>query len=65
MRNQNDLWEALGSVGEEETAHVLTKLFAMYDELIQQDPGNQEALNFFKKLDNALALTAECNLNRR
>lgn len=65
MRSQNDLWEALGSVGEEETPHVLTKLFAMYDELIQQDPGNQEALNFFKKLDNALVLTAECNLNRR
>jgi hypothetical protein len=61
MRSQNDIWEALGSVGEEET----TKLFTMYDELITQDPGNQEALSFFKKLDNALVLTAECNLNRR
>lgn len=65
MRSQNDIWEVLGSIGEEETPHVLTKLFAMYDELMTQDPGNQEALNFFRRLDSALVLTDQCNLNRR
>ena len=65
MRSPNDLWEALGNVSEEETVHVLTKLFATYEELWQQDPGNTEAGKFFKNLDNALVLTTGCNLNRR
>lgn len=65
MRSHNDLWEALGSIGEEETHHVLTKLFTMYEQLIENDPKNVEALRFFQNLDNALLLTEECNLNRR
>lgn len=65
MRSPNDLWEALGNVGEEEVSHVLTKLFAMYEGLLKQDANDKEALNFMKNLDNALVLTTECNLNRR
>jgi hypothetical protein len=65
MRSPNDLWEALGSIDEEETHHVLTKLFAMYEQVVEADPENKEAINFFKRLDNALLLTEECNLNRR
>jgi hypothetical protein len=65
MRSPNDLWEALGNVGEEEVSHVLTKLFVMYEGLLKQDANDKEALNFMKNLDNALVLTTECNLNRR
>jgi len=65
MRSPNDLWEALGSIDEEETHQVITKLFTMYEQLIELEPENQEALRFFQNLDNALALTQECNLNRR
>lgn len=65
MRNTNELWEALGGVDEEETAHVLTRLFTMYEQLLANDPKDKEALNFFRNLDNALTLTNECNLNRR
>lgn len=65
MRSPNDLWEALGAVDEEETGLVLTKLFTIYEQLLEKDPQNSEALSFFKKLDTALSQTEECNLNRR
>jgi hypothetical protein len=65
MRSPNDLWEALGSVAEEELVHVLTKIFTVYEQLLQVDPENREAKLFFRNLDNALEATQQCNLNRR
>ena len=65
MRSQSELWEAVGSIEEEELQHVLTKLFMMYEELVERDPENREAENFFKRLDNAITQSQECNLNRR
>ena len=65
MRHPNDLWEALGAIDEEETGHVLTKLYATYEQLLENNPQDQEALNFFRNLDNALSQTTQCNLNRR
>ncbi len=65
MRSPGDLWEALGDIEGEETAHVLSRLFVSYEQLLQQNPEDKEALNFFRHLDNALNRTIECNLNRR
>lgn len=65
MRSSSALWEALGSIDEEEINHVVTRLFTLYEQLIEIDPENPEGLRFFQNLDNALALTEECNLNRR
>ena len=65
MRNPSDLWAALGDVDAEETGHVLTRLFAVYEKLLLSNAQDIEALNFFRNLDNALTRTAECNLNRR
>ena len=65
MKNLSELWEALGAVEEEDTGHVLTRLFVMYEQLLVNNPEDKEALNFFKNLDAALTLTAACNLNRR
>ncbi len=65
MRNPNDLWEAMGAVDDEETGHVLTRLFVMYEKLLANNAEDKEALNFFRNLDTALTLTEECNLNRR
>jgi len=65
MRSPNDLWEAIGEISEEETHHLLTKLFDMYEKRLSVDPGDREALNFFKYLDTALSQTRDCNLNRR
>ena len=65
MRSQGELWEALGEVEEEETGHVLTRLFVSYESMLTNDKESEEAQRFFKRLDNALAQTEECNLNRR
>jgi len=61
----NDLWEKIGSINEEELPHVLTRLFTSYEGMLQNDPKSSEAMSFFQKLANAIALTSECNLNRR
>ncbi len=68
MRSPNQLWEAIGDIDPDETGHVLTRLFVIYEQLLQKYPDNpkgKEALSFFKNLDNALTQTGECNLNRR
>lgn len=65
MRSPNDLWEAIGAIDEEETRHVLTRLYDKYEQLLARDPNSGEALRFFQNLDNALSQTTECNLNRR
>lgn len=65
MRSSSDLWVAIGAIEEEEVIHVLTKLFATYEQMLVNNPEDREALTFFRNLDNALTLTEECNLNRR
>ncbi len=65
MRNLSELWEALGAVEEEDTGHVLTRMFVLYEQLLANNPEDKEAINFFRNLDTALTLTAACNLNRR
>lgn len=65
MKSINDLWGELGELSEDETLHVLTRLFAAYEKERQRDPDNQEALRFFRNLDNAITQTCECNSNRR
>ena len=65
MRSPNDIWEALGDIDNEESQHVLTKLFVMYEELVTRNGESEETNRFFQNLDNAIELSQECNLNRR
>ena len=65
MRGPNDLWEAIGSLGEDEIPHVLTRLFTMYEEMLARDPGDANARLFFRNLDTAISQANLCNLNRR
>ena len=65
MKSIIDLWGDIGELSEEETLHVITKLFAFYEAKLQIDPDNEEGLNFFSNLDNAISQTCECNSNRR
>ena len=65
MKSPNDIWEELGELPEEEVMHVMTKLFALYDDRLKINPEDQNALSFFINLDNAISLTSQCNLNRR
>lgn len=60
-----DLWEALGQMPEEEHLHVLTKLFAIYEKKLENNPEDREAHRFFTNLGQAVSQTDSCNLNRR
>ncbi|MFZ5797618.1 MAG: hypothetical protein ACYCYR_08310 [Desulfobulbaceae bacterium] len=65
MRSPNDLWEAVGSLAEDETAQVLTRLVVLYADRLEKDPEDPAALLFFRDLDTAVSLASQCNLNRR
>ena len=65
MKSPNDIWADLGELPDEEVIHMMTKLFAIYDEKLKNIPGDLEALNFFRNLDNSIIQTIQCNLNRR
>ena len=65
MKAINDIWEELGELPDEEVMHVLTKLFALYEDRLKKNPADQDALVFFRNLDNVIGLTSGCNLNRR
>ena len=61
----SEIWDALGSLPEEEMTLVVTRLFAIYEARLQQNPDDQEALHFFSNLDLAIVQTCQCNSNRR
>ena len=65
MKTPNDLWGELGELPDEEVMHLITKLFALYEDRLKKNPEDAEALNFFNNFDNAISLTSQCNLNRR
>ena len=65
MSKSNEVWEALGEVAEEDALHVLTRLFAMYEEQEQQNKNDETAPLFFRNLATAISQSCECNLNRR
>ena len=65
MRSVADIWGSLGDLDDGQTMQVLCKLFTVYESDLQRNPDNQEALEFFKKLDQMLTQVCECNSNRR
>ena len=65
MRDINELWEAVGSLAEDETVHVITRLFTVYEERLAKNNKDESALLFFRDLDNAISQSTVCNLNRR
>lgn len=65
MKSSNELWEAIGSLAEDETTHVITMLFDMYEKLLVKDPNDEHAQLFFSNLDTAISQSTICNLNRR
>jgi hypothetical protein len=65
MSSSNEAWEHLGELAEEDAVHVLTRLFALYEEQEQRTPNDQATSLFFRNLISALGQTTQCNLNRR
>ena len=65
MRSINDMWGELGDLSEDETLHVVTKLFAVYEAELQRNPEDEGVQKFFRNLDSIISQTRECNSNRR
>jgi len=63
--NSNDLWEALGSLEDDQALQVLTQLFARYEQRREQYPDDLESENFFQNLAVIMAQVQSCNVNRR
>lgn len=64
-KSVGDLWEAIGSLEELESAQLLARLFTRYEERLVNDPEDIEAKCFFDNLGSELTVVRECNLNRR
>lgn len=65
MSSSNKIWETLGELDPEDFQHLIHNLFVIYEEMLQNDPENQEALKFFDRLQAAIDKTDSCNANRR
>ena len=63
MEIENDPWEAIGTLEEDEAIHVLTKLYSMYERSLKKDDACAHL--FFQRLHQAIEQSKECNLNRR
>ncbi len=62
---EHDLWEALGSLSEDECEQVLTQLFSRYEERRHADSSDKEAATFFNYLSAIISQVQSCNINRR
>ena len=65
MRSIIDMWGELGELTEDETLHVVTKMFMVYEAELQSNPDDEGVQKFFRNLDSIIAQTRECNSNRR
>jgi hypothetical protein len=61
----NDLWEALGTLEDDQAMQVLTQLFARYERELDRFPGDPAAETFFHNLALIMVQVQSCNLNRR
>lgn len=63
--NNNDLWESLGSLDDQQAYQVLTQLFARYEQHREQFPDDPAAASFFLHLTSIMAQVQSCNVSRR
>jgi hypothetical protein len=60
-----DLWEALGSLEDDQATQVLTQMFARFEQRREQHPADPAAESFFQALAVCIAQVQSCNVNRR
>ena len=65
MMTSTDVWAALGTFEDDQALHVLTQLFARYEQRIEQNPDDLEAHRFFQNLASIMEQVQGCNVNRR
>jgi hypothetical protein len=61
----NDLWEALGSLDNDEAHLILVELFTHYEQRRERIPDDPEAAAFFQMLESIINRIQSCNVNRR
>jgi hypothetical protein len=63
--DNNNLWDSLGSLEDDQAYQVLTQLFTRYEQRREQNPDDPAAASFFQNLAVIMAQVQSCNLNRR
>lgn len=63
--NSNDLWDALGSLEDDQAYQVLTQLFVRYEQRREQYPDDPATVIFFQNLTAIMTQVQSCNVNRR
>lgn len=65
-KTDNDPWEVMGTLIDEEPLHVLIRLYEIYDnDMKKYGGGHASSQQFFKRLLQAIELCRTCNMNRR
>lgn len=65
MKIENDPWEAIGTLEEDEAIHVLTRLYTRYEHDLNTGKDDASARLFFRRLGQTIEQCRDCNLNRR
>ncbi len=65
MKIENDPWEAIGTLEEDEAIHVLTRLYTRYEHDLNTGKDDASARLFFRRLGQTIEQCKDCNLNRR
>ncbi|MCF6186809.1 MAG: hypothetical protein L3J49_04940 [Desulfobulbaceae bacterium] len=65
MKIENDPWEAIGTLEEDEAIHVLTRLYSLYEKDLDAGKDDSGPRLFFQRLATTIEQCRECNLNRR
>ncbi|MDR2549192.1 MAG: hypothetical protein LBD10_03185 [Desulfobulbus sp.] len=60
-----DLWDALGSLADDQATQVLVHLFTRFEQRRQQSPDDPAAEAFFRMLAAVVENVQSCNVNRR
>lgn len=60
-----DLWDALGSLDDDQATQVLAHLFSRFEQRRQHCPDDPAAEAFFRNLEAIVAQVLSCNVGRR
>ncbi|PIE57798.1 MAG: hypothetical protein CSA33_07080 [Desulfobulbus propionicus] len=63
--DQNDLWEIIGDLQDNEHEQIVLRLFMQYEERLKAYPDDLEAQHFFNYLSAIIEHIQSCNVNRR
>ena len=60
MKATNNIWGELEDLPDEEVMHVLTKLFALYEDRLKKNTADQDGLVFFRNFPESVSRPQGC-----